>query len=218
MNSMEMLIMKCMKVTDEQWNDYLVDQDKYSRLFSDTQRVEIKQSSLAMAHSEAEKIKTEELEISMLLKKMNVSANTVDKKEFLMPNLINFAQYQDSKILISKNFLDILNQNLPMLISYLGSFNPYDLLLYHELYHHIEETNPEHENAGLHLEIHPFYFITKRISPSSAGEIAAFEFARLVTGVKFHPSLIGIIGLGTVKYELAEKILDKLIDNQTSER
>ena len=88
----------------------------------------------------------------------------------------------------------------------------WDVLFYHELYHHFEDIKRIIlENAGITYEVKPLPFIKKKISPESAGEIAAYEFARQMQKIDFHPYILGIIGLYAYKKETAEKIIEDIM-------
>ena len=56
-----------------------------------------------------------------------------------MPDSINFAEYHDGNILISKRLLEVLEQKKELLRAGLGDFKVWDVLFYHELYHHFED-------------------------------------------------------------------------------
>ena len=93
----------------------------------------------------------------------------------------------------------------------LGVFDPWNVLFCHELYHYFEDVEEGLENAGISFEVKPIPFVKKKISPESAGEIAAYEFARQMQKIDFHPYILGIIGLYAYKKEVAEKIIENIM-------
>ena len=55
-------------------------------------------------------ILTEGADINELIRKYGLNVKDAEDKEFIMPDSINFAEYHDGNILISKRLLEVLEQ------------------------------------------------------------------------------------------------------------
>lgn len=198
-------------IPEDKWDRYILRQDLFYRYYTEEMR-----HAIITGAKEAGKKKTHEImgeghvSPGTLACESELDVRVSGEEEFLMPDSVNFAEYHDGRIKISKKLLDALDKNKEVIHDVLGEFSPYDVLLCHELYHYYEEERPETENAGLSLKVKMMPFVTKRVSPESAGEIAAYEFAKQMTGIRFHPYILGLAGLYEYDSALACDIMNEI--------
>lgn len=197
-------------VPEEKWDRYILRQDMFYRHYTEEMCGGIICRSRQTGKKKAGEILGGDTAPEYLIRKNGLEVRIAEDEEFLMPDSVNFAEYHDGRIRISKKLLTALDRNSEALRSVLGSFRPYDILFFHELYHYYEETEEGLENAGISYKIRLMPFINKRISPESAGEIAAYEFTKQVNNISFHPYILGIAGLYVYEPEMAEEIVSDI--------
>ncbi len=198
-------------VSDEEWDAYILRLDIFYRHYTKEMCRNIISRAKEAGRKKAYEASREGEEIDHLVKRNSLKVSVVEDKEFIMPDSINFAEYHDNNIRISRRLLRSLDINKAVISKELGDFEPSHVLFYHELYHYYEDVEENFENAGISFKIKPVPFITKTISPDSAGEIAAYEFAKQMQKIQFHPYILGIIGLYEYNRDAAEKIMKDIM-------
>ncbi len=194
------------KIPSENWDAYILMQDIFYRHYTNAMKKAIIDEAKKAGKRKADELQERKsVSPQMLIKELGLEVRIASEKEFYMPDSINLAEYHDGKIKISKKLLVSLEQNKTDVCEILGISEPYEVLFYHELYHFYEEI--ESENAGLSFQVRLFPFFSRTISPESAGEIAAYEFAKCMTGIRIHPYGMGLAGLYKYEPETVKKII-----------
>ena len=209
--SLEELVNKCKNLSDNQWDNYQLKQDKFYHHYTIEQKEVIVRSAEELSRKKVREIREQMIHFNdskELTGHFGIRVKEVKNNEFAIPNQINFGQYQNKEILISTEVLELIEQHYVILKKILGEFSAYNILLYHEIFHYLEEMDPSIENTGLKVPIYPLPFIKRIISPSSAGEIAAFLFAKELSGIQFNPLIIEIV----VLFLKAPKDINKILN------
>lgn len=204
---LEQYLIYLKEVPDNVWDSYVVSQDLYARHYTQRIREVIALRGKETGRNRAAEILMKGQTTDELIYQDKLTLKLASPDEFLMPDSVNFAEYHNGEIKISRRLLQALERHKDLLCRHLGCFCPQDILFYHELFHHYEDTVEGLENAGLIVEIKVVPFFTKKVSPDSAGEIAAYEFSRKVSGIAFHPYVLGLFGLYLFKKSYACKIV-----------
>lgn len=206
-------MVKCLSLPDESWMNYLLKQDMYHHRYDRNQCDMIVRAGEAKGREKAEAVLKAGYSgdnLKELAESLGVKVQLVLEEQFAAVKGIHFAQYCDKEILISKDMVKAIAERLKMCDINLDEQKVFNILLSHELYHYYEEEEPELENGGLKLNVKILPFLKRKISPSSAGEIAAFLFARTLMKLSFHPCLLEIAGLWKKNPELARIVVRNL--------
>ena len=179
------------KWTNNEWSMHILKQDRFFRYFSPRQCEEFIRLATKLGNDMALKVKAgDKYSPEYLTKKYNLMVKLGREYDFLMPGVVNFAQYHLNTITLSQDYIERMEQLQPELELILGPFDVKMLMFYHELFHYFEEQDPQLENAGIRISIQPLPLLKRTISPESIGEIAAFAFAKTMAGIAFHPCLL----------------------------
>lgn len=197
-------------IPKNRWDDYILRQDLFYRHYTEEMCQDIVQKAKEAGRKKALEVSAESRDMEELIRINGLKVKIAQDKEFIMPDSINFAEYHDGEIKISKRLLRALDKNKDTLFRVLGEFQPCSVLFCHELYHFYEDTEENLENAGITIKIKPIPFINKTISPESAGEIAAYEFAGQMQKIDFHPYILGLIGLYEYDRNAADSIMNSI--------
>ncbi|HIU76918.1 MAG TPA: hypothetical protein IAC62_13615 [Candidatus Pelethocola excrementipullorum] len=202
---------KCLSLSDESWMNYLLKQDLYYHRYDKNQCDAIVDDGEARGRRKAEFILGNSGFSGDNLKEftedLGVKVQLVSDEQFAAAKGIHFAQYCNKEIMVSKDMVKAIAKGLRMCEIDLDEQKVFNILLSHELYHYYEEEDSELELDSLKLKVQILPFLNRRISPSSAGEIAAFSFARTLMKLSFHPCLLEVAGLWKKKPELAHSMV-----------
>ena len=205
------ILLELKHVPHEIWKQYIISKDLYARHFKADDYAFIAKKATEVGNALAENTLAKYGSISEILSSMNLNLSYGTKDQFLMPNKINFAQYYNNSILMSQEFIHAIESDKAELIDIFGDFEIEDLIISHELFHYFEEKDLVSKNAGVKINVNIIPFIKQKISPDSAGEIAAFAFSQAFCHYNFYPCCMEAVYIWKQNPKLLIKIRDKLI-------
>ena len=192
---LDMVLEKARNISDEVWQRRIVRSDRYAHHFTETQIAEMIEKSENLGIKKGRELLQKFGNLNTAIEALEVSVEIVEEEAFFMPRVVNFGQYYDKKIWVSETFLKSVELYKERMEALFGKFSAFDVVVAHELFHHLEEIDTELKESLFTIEIKPVAFLKRTISPDCVGEIAAFAFAKEVTGIGFYPSILEMIHL-----------------------
>ena len=185
-------------INDEEWGQYAFSRDPLKGKVTDELKNEMINKANECGRIEALKLKEKYKDISIkeIIKKMNLKiiekdSNTTDS--YIMfacynsPNKITI--YKKNKILVEKYiFENKLNNKLE-------NVDVEDVLLAHELFHHIEEKNKDIYTRNTKIVLWKIGSYKYKSGLVSIGEIAAMSFAKELLYLNYNPYLFDVLML-----------------------
>ena len=185
-------------ITDQQWNQYAFSRDPINGILTDEDRAQFGELSLACADEYVRKYQSAGGP-AQIAQQMNVRVTYPQRPSVnaMEANRVLFARYStpgeievftDCTDLAEKAFATEAMRNI------LGDVNIKDVLLCHEMFHHLEELDAKTiytENARKERKI--FHLIPNPARISCLGEIAAMRFAKGILNLPYSPYIFDVL-------------------------
>lgn len=189
------LVKRISRFQDSQWEEYIISQDRYYRYFGKEDIYCIREKAHELGEKTAGEVQRKYGNLKKALEASQVNIRMAEDQEFLIPGRICFGQYYDNEILVSSSLVRKVQEHYEMLQEILGKFSTEDIITAHELYHHFEDHEDTLTKDQAQIQVRMLPFVKKHIVPDSAGEISAFSFTKIMTGLKFHPRVLELLSL-----------------------
>lgn len=98
-----------------------------------------------------------------------------------------------------------------------GHFETKHVLLAHEIYHFLENTNPDIYTLQKHLTLWKLGPYAHKSSIRSLGEIGAMAFAKELCGLSFNPYVLDVMMLFSANPQQAERVYSSILAGTPSE-
>lgn len=214
---LDILLEKARDISDEAWQRRIVLSDRYAHHFTETQISEMIEKSKSLGLRKGREFLQKFGNLNTAIKALGVTVQIVEDEAFFMPGMVNLGQYYDKKIWVSETFLQSAEFYKERIESLFGRFSALDVVVAHELFHHLEEVDTTLNESPFTIEIKPVFFLKKMVSPDCIGEIAAFAFAKEVTATGFYPSILEMVHLWNKNKNYVCCTVDKLCREMNKE-
>lgn len=214
---LDILLEKARDISDEVWQRRIVLSDPYAHHFTETQISEMIEKSKSLGLRKGRELLQKFGNLNTAIKVLGVTVQIVEDEAFFMPGVVNFGQYYDKKIWVSETFLQSVELYKERMESFFGRFSALDIVVAHELFHHLEEMDPALNESIFTIEIKKVFFLKKMVSPDCIGEIAAFTFAKEVTDIRFNPCILEMVHLWNKNKNYVCCTVDKLCPEMNEE-
>ena len=202
------------KLTDRQWGRYLLDQDPVRGKIDSTKYDEYVLKAIEAGESAAINLKEKypNLDTLDLLSKLNIEY-TVEKREGAFDYVI-FGMYQEPKSLTiyQDNIKDIqeIIDTLNLDTTY-GDIEK--TVIYHELYHYIEEIKPEIYTRSTRIDLWSIGSMYTRTSGlRSLSEIGAMAFSKKMLDLNYNPTILDYLFLVGFEISRSQKLYEFIIN------
>lgn len=202
-------------ITDDEWGRYAFSRDPLNRKISEDFKKVLIEKANKCGQDEAIKLKGmySDLSIKNITKKMNLDIIIKDSEG--ADNYIMFACYN------SPNKITIFNSNVTKvkklideeeLEDVLGYVDVKNMLIAHELFHHIEEKDKDIFTRREKITLWNIGKYEYKSHMVALGEIAAMAFAKEMLSLNYNPYVFDVIMLYPHNKEKADELYKEIID------
>jgi hypothetical protein len=210
------LVERILGADDFAWGLLTLLDDPLCDHFSLSQREEIINESIRCGDCEAarllEKYPGEGPED--IAQEIGVPIHTADFKTSEKSKIIYFGQYVKGIIFIPEDTIREIERQYETggLSELLGAIDPRSVMIAHEMFHCWEERNNRIETSTMKVRVRMLKFFHQNVTPLCASEIAAFAFARKLSGSTVHPRILELIGVYGVRPDLSQNMGKQLAE------
>lgn len=197
MNSIKPLLRKLMQKNERDWGFYLILRDNLFKKMSEKGKQDILNNSLKCAENEYYNFieKFGQLIPSQYAEKLLLKVQ--DNNDKIEEMFMYFSLYNSEPptITISETAMLLIKQVIEEeeLKDILMDVNLKELAIAHEIFHHIESITPNIYTRHKNVSIFKFKSIKYEACAACASEIAAVHFSKMLTGLSYSPSVLGIL-------------------------
>lgn len=203
------------RIADEDWARYAFSRDPLNAKFNDAQRYFLAQKAIACGEAEAEAciqryglVSAEKLAKEMGVKvDCPIGSENMDRvlfAQFCPPNQISV--YMDT-VKKAEQFLDE-----PAVHKVLGNPKIFSLLLFHELFHFVEEQHKrEIWTQSYQIELWALGPLRYRSKVAALSEIGAMAFAKKMTGISCSPYVLDAFLVYGYSSETANVLYEEML-------
>ena len=195
---LEDLAMGLIAITDQQWNQYAFSRDPINGILTDEEREQFGELSLACADEYVQKYQATGGP-ERIAEQLNVRVSYPERPSVnaMEANRVLFARYSTpGEIEVFTDCTNLAEEafSTDSMQKILGKVNIKDVLLCHELFHHLEELDAKTiytENARKERKI--FRIIPNPTRIACLGEIAAMRFAKGILNLPYSPYIFDVL-------------------------
>lgn len=186
------------QIDDYVWGQYAFSRDPIRRKISNDRKEELIKKAISCGHEEAMKIKAAYGKQAISEYCKNAGIQVILKESEGSDGYIVFAQYNSpNKITVYQKNIEHVNAWIKdnHLLSLLERIDVKQLLIAHEMFHHLEYTQADIITQSEKIELWrfgPFKHESKMIAVS---EIAAMSFARTLMNISYNPYVFDVVML-----------------------
>ncbi|WP_165004502.1 MULTISPECIES: hypothetical protein [unclassified Enterococcus] len=207
---LEDLLLELRKVPEEIWGLYQFRRDLLGKKISVPQQKRFIKQAIACGVGTAKKIQKQYplMPVSKICEQMEIPICQVASEK--LAGRITFATYDETEgIRVMAEPLEKLKQLTGTVTSVSLDQAP-DLILGHELFHHIETVDKEIYTRTTTIDLWRFLFYTHRSSIRALSEIAAMSFSKELNRSEFSPYLLDAALLWLYSQERSSSILSEV--------
>ncbi len=186
------MIFNLEQVPDEVWGEYLFARDILTEKISEEQKRQMIAASVRCGYETAEKIKKQYSGMGVKEILDAESVHLVHQEEERIGNRILFALYQSpGAIMLMDGPIERIKNEEQIPQEFRDKIS--DLILGHELYHHIECHDTEIYTQKTRISLWKFLFYEHKSNVRTTSEIAAMCFSRAINEVDYPTFLLDIL-------------------------
>ena len=208
----EQIVADLTPINDQVWGQYAFSRELLNRKLTAEQRQELITASIEEGERTAEKIqiKYPNFSIAEVIAAQGVKVEMMKNDDEVIGSRILFALYTPPKLIqISKAPIQKIGAfNLPGL----AEQDVENMMLAHELFHHIESHDKEMYTQKTKIVLWKFLFYSYKSTVRATSEIAAMAFSRTLNQLKYSPFMLDILLFYSYDPQTATKMYYEVMD------